>query len=66
MPPCICNKTVAVVQWHSTIRYILKVMGSILSASILCMILRKNARGKTQTQYIELKSNISRELLQIA
>jgi len=30
------------------------------------MILRKNVRGKTRTQYIELKSNISRELLQIA
>lgn len=66
MLPSICNKTVAVVQWHNTIRYILKVMGLIPFASILRMILRKNARGKTQTQYIELKSNISRALLQIA
>lgn len=62
MLPFICNKTVAVVQWHNTIRYILEVMGLIPSASIL----RKNARGKTQTQSIELKSNISTELLQIA
>jgi uncharacterized membrane protein YesL len=51
-----------VVQWHSIILYILGVMGSIPSESILCMILRKNARDKSRTQYIKSKTNITREL----
>lgn len=60
--PFIC-KTVAVVQWHSKLLYILRVMRSLPSASILGMILHRNLSDKSRTQYNKFKNIITRELL---